>query len=230
MKKISISTLLLLLTTSILSCNHEEANSSNESNIVAKHISGNHQNQFEEYGILSYDLFELYMNSNYNSTTLEDISKDVSDLLTYHSSLNPATIHLNNDFEFQIESLKANPVEMLEQIILENQMSSNAETKIYEIIKLITENSSITKDELFQHLITIENNVISDQNISTQEKDVILLSSSLLRYSLYDNGHDDDKDWDLSVGNFIVSFYGASISIQDALLLNLSNRILEYTN
>lgn len=228
MKKLSIFTLLLMLTTTILSCNHEEIIYTEESQLTAKPFTRNYQNHFEEYGILSYDLFELYMNSKYNSNTLDDIAKDVSELLTYHSTLNAASIHLNDGFESQINAIKINPIETLEWIIQENNISSIAEVKISEIIELLTQETTMTTNDLYRNLVNIENTVIVDQNIPNHDKNIILLSSCLLRYSLFDNGHDDDKDWDLSVGNFIFSFYGATISIQDALLINLSTRILEY--
>lgn len=230
MKKLSIITLLLMITTTILSCSHDEPNSKNESLLNTRPISSNHQNYFEEYGILSYDLFDIYMKSNYTSNTLDDIAKDVSELLTYHSTLNAASIHLNDGFESQINAIKINPIETLEWIIQENDISSIAKIKINEIIELLTEDTSVIKNDLYSNLVSIEHTVMLDQNIPSQDKDIILLSSSLLRYSLYDNGHDDDKDWDLSVGNFIFSFYGATISIEDAILINLSTRILEYNN
>src|SRR5690606_10092358 len=167
----------------------------------------------------------LYTNSLFTATSIDDISKNVSDLMFQYTNLNQPTIHLDSNYVSLVESIIYYPEEELEALVSENKISSLAEARIRDILEIISDDSKPIKSEIFNNLISYEIIVLSDGNLSTSEKELILLSSTLFRYSLYDSGGDDDKDWDLSVGKFIISIHGALSSIQDAVLMNVSTRI-----
>jgi len=217
--------MLLILTTINFSCSTDEVSVKTDSLINARPIIGNSLNPYEDLGIISYDLFHLYTNSLFTATSIDDISKNVSDLMFQYTNLNQPTIHLDSNYVSLVESIIYYPEEELEALVSENKISSLAEARIRDILEIISDDSKPIKSEIFNNLISYEIIVLSDGNLSTSEKELILLSSTFFRYSLYDSGGDDDKDWDLSVGKFIISIHGALSSIQDAVLMNVSTRI-----
>jgi|SRR5690554_3527906 len=225
MKKTIFSIILLCLATINFSCTIDETPLSRKDIITARPQTMNSLNPYEDIGITSYNLFHLYINSSGKSSNLEDISKDVSDLMVQQTTLNHPTIHLNESFIPLIESILDNPLDKLQDLLSLNKISTYAHEKILDLAEIITDDSKPIKSEMSDNIIAYEMSVLTDGNLLANEKEVLLLNAAFLRYSLYDSGGDDDKDWDLSVGKFIISIYGSVSSIEDALLMNLVSRI-----
>ena len=80
-------------------------------------------------------------------------------------------------------------------------------------------------------ITSYENNVLESKNIPVLDKQVILITTSIIRYSTYERKKrpkkNTDPEWDLMIGNIIGSVDGASEGIETAVLKSLICGIVE---
>lgn len=80
-------------------------------------------------------------------------------------------------------------------------------------------------------ITSYENNILESKNIPASDKQVILISTSIIRYSTYERKKrpkkNTDPEWDLMIGNIVGSVDGASEGIEAALLKSLICGIVE---
>lgn len=64
-------------------------------------------------------------------------------------------------------------------------------------------------ERIYQFIIFYESTVIASDQFTSEDKRIILITSSISRFSLYYGRKRKDKDWDSSVGNRAGAFSGA---------------------
>lgn len=93
---------------------------------------------------------------------------------------------------------------------------------------------SVTESDfapLYSYIVSYEATVLDSTAMTASEKQLILTSTSIMRYSLYEQKrkpkHTSDPEWDLLVAHFMGSIVGASTSIEDAVVLALICGVVE---
>lgn len=74
-------------------------------------------------------------------------------------------------------------------------------------------------DEAYAYLVGFESSVEAS-SFSANEKAILLSTLSIVRYDIYNTSAREgkDRDWELSVGNFVATVYGAVQSIPNAII------------
>lgn len=227
MKKILLCGVLLSLIALLSSCDNEELTNNQQQQLKqTTSLRLCSENPYDEIGRLHDILFDNYLTSDNNADTIEEIATEVSNLIT-NSNSGQTTIPVNNEFIDWVEQILNNPEHSLEIIASETGLSVRATTKLNDFIELVSEATTNNNQEILIDIISYEKGVITDMSLTSKEKEVVLTTSSIVKYSLYNNGDRKDKDWDLSVGNIVATVYGATYSQQDALLLGLTTKIFQ---
>lgn len=65
--------------------------------------------------------------------------------------------------------------------------------------------------------------------LTQNEKKILLYTSSVLRYSLYNTSKKKrkDRDWELSVGNIMATAYGATLSVPNTIVVSVSSEYVD---
>ena len=227
MKKILLCGVLVSFITLLSSCDSEELTSSHQQQLKKTSPSVRSDNPFDAIGVLHNVLFDAYVASNNRDDTIEGIAVKINELITGYSNLEPTTIAINAGFTDRVEQILNYPEHSLDIIVSEVGLSVRVKTKLNDLIELVSGVTTSGYPETGVDIISYEEDIITDVSLTPEEKEVVLTVSSIVKYSIYDNGDRKDKDWDLSVGNIVAAAYGAAHSGQDALLMGLTAKIFQ---
>lgn len=74
-------------------------------------------------------------------------------------------------------------------------------------------------EEAYAFLVNFES-AVSASDLSSVEKEILLSTLSIVRYDIYNASarKKKDRDWELSVGNFMATAYGARESLPNAII------------
>lgn len=122
----------------------------------------------------------------------------------------PASIGVSNTSNF---------TSAISQLELSSEGQNLLTTLLNEILKLKKEGA--TYEEVHAYLVDFQNKVMAS-NISSNEKEAILPSLSVVQYDFYASTEADggrkDRDWELSVGNFKVTGNSTTESTSDTIV------------
>lgn len=228
MKKILLCGVFLFLTALLSSCDNEELTSTHQQQFKkTTTFPIGSENPYDEIGVLYNVLFDTYSTSENTADTIEDIAVEVNGLIAGYSNLGQITIPINTWFTDWVEQIIYDPEHSLDIIVSEAGLPVKVKTKLDDLIGLASGVTTSNYQETLVDIISYEKGIITDVSLNLKEKEIILTVSSIVKYSLYDNGDRKDKDWDLSVGNIVATVYGATYSRQDALLMGLTTKIFQ---
>lgn len=226
MKKILLMGALLFLISFHSSCDNEELTIiSNSHSKKTRTILIDSENPFDELGEIHNVLFDLYSPPPNFQKDIEVIANEVNYLLSNYTNLQPSTITIDSLFVEWFEEIIYYPEQSLDTITSQSELSTLAETKLLNLIEITSGTTTTDINEALLEIISFEENIIMDIILSTKEKEIILMVSTIAKYSIYDNGDRKDKDWDLSVGNIVATINGAVNNNHNALLFALIAKI-----
>lgn len=238
MKNISFP--LVILSLIIVSCttdtiensksidnNVSNEKSQNSARLVQDLIPENPANIYDYVGKLHNDILDVYLAGNYQYTTIAQISLQVEIIAAANNDLmllDTGTIlptNLN-----VIQEIINNPQAQLDQAIVNSTMTSTAKNSLSSFMSnlLLWENHSY--EEIYQSILSYESTVISNPVFDNEDKRIILTTSSIVRYSIYYDVVEKDKDWDTSIGHRVGGLSGALDNSSVAIIRSLVTGIM----
>ncbi|SEP06628.1 hypothetical protein [Flavobacterium sp. fv08] len=84
-----------------------------------------------------------------------------------------------------------------------------------------------TYEEAYVYLVSFES-AVSASSLSSEEKEILLSTLSIVRYDIYNSSgrKKKDRDWELSVGSFIATTEAAEESLPNAIIIAGMSSIL----
>jgi hypothetical protein len=187
----------------------------------------NPENVYDFAGRLYNELLELYLSGNYPHNTISAISQQIELLVIAHTEgmlLDPQTDSAAN-FE-AIQQILDNPQTQQDQIISKSLMTNPAKISLAGFMDDVLLWGNYPYDTIYPLIVSYESSVIANNALTTEDKRIILTTSSIARYSLYDDDKRKDKDWGGSVGNRIGGVSGALDNPSSAVVSALVTGIM----
>jgi hypothetical protein len=194
----------------------------------------NPANIYDFAGKLHNDILDVYLAGNYEYTTIVQISQQVEIIAAANNDLMllDTGIVLPTNLDL-IQEIINNPQAKLDQAIVNSPMTNAAKNSLSDFMNnlLLWENQPY--EEIYESIISYESDVISNTTFNNEDKRIILTTSSIIRYSIYYDIVDKDKDWDTSTGHRVAGLSGAidnsSLAIKRSLVtgIMIHNLILE---
>ncbi|MEO7978716.1 hypothetical protein [Flavobacterium sp.] len=221
MKNISFPIVILSLL--IVSCSTDTIESINSVNTktssdklqnsarLAQDLTPENPANFYDYaGKLHNDILDVYLAGNYQFSTIAQISQQIEIIAVANydlTLLNPGT-NLPIDLNI-IQEIINNPQVKLDQTIVNSAMTSAAKDSLASFMSnvILWENQSY--QEIYESIISYELAVIANPVFNNEDKRIILTTSSIVRYSIYYEIIEKDKDWDTSTGHRVAGLSGA---------------------
>ena len=187
----------------------------------------NLENIYDYAGKLHNDLLNVYLAGNYPYNTIAAISQEIETI----AALNSDTVFLNlktnqpNTIE-DVQEILDNPQAKLEEVIANSSMTNAAKGSLFSFMSdtLLWENEEY--GVIYPSITSYESSVIDNTQFSSEDKRIILTTSSIVRYSLYYAKERKDKDWDSSVGNIVGGMIGAIANLSTAVSRSLVTGIV----
>ena len=170
----------------------------------------NPANIYDFSGKLHNDILDAYLSGNYQCNTIGQISQQIEVIGAQNNDLMLLTTGTNFPPNLVvIQEIINNPQYKLDQTILNSTMTIAAKDCLSNFMNnmVLWENDSY--EEIYQYIISFETAVVANQAFNSEDKKVILTTSSIARYSTYYDPERKDKDWDTSTGHRVAGLSGA---------------------
>lgn len=240
MKNISLR--LIILPLLIISCNTDtidniesidseisNKNTEKTARLMQNMTPENPANIYDFAGKLHNDILDAYLSGNYQYNTIGQISQQIETIAAQNNDLMLLTSGTNlSPNLILIQEIINNPQSKLDQTILNSTMTIVAKDNLSNFMNdiLLWENDSY--EEIYQYIISFESAVISNQAFNSEDKRIILTTSSIARYSTYYDMERKDKDWDTSTGHRVAGLSGAIDDPCTAIKRSLVTGIMIY--
>lgn len=190
----------------------------------------NPDNAFDIAGKIHNDILDTYLTGNYNCTTIIQISQKVDSI----SALNNDFLNLETTLPMNFGEIQETidyPQIKLEQAIANSGMTNAAKICLSNFMASIVLWETNEYDAIHLSIISFENSVLSNPQLTAEDKRIILTTSSITRYSIYYAKKRKDKDWETSVGNSVGALQGAidnsSTAVNRSILTGLTIQDLQ---
>lgn len=238
MKSISFSLVILALLT--FSCTADTINSEATSTTVLlekklkKAVSleedrtaENPANVYDFAGKLHNDILDVYLTDNYQFTTVSLISQQIMAIVNSNVEFEHLSLDINQSACLTTcQDIVDNPQIKFDEAIANSSLSTAAKVSFSSFMDslLIVKNDDF--GVIYQFIISYESGVIANTQFSAEDKRIILITSSIARFSLYYEKRRKDKDWESSVGNRAGAFSGAIHNVDSAIGRSLVTGIM----
>ena len=241
----NISLCLVIFPLLIISCtadNIDTSDNSTDSNVNSKKLEKsarlvenltpeNPANVYDLAGKLHNDILDTYLEGSYQYNTISQISQQIETIAVANNDL--ALLNFATNVPVNLEEIQAivnNPEAELDEAIVNSSMTNAAKGSLSSFMNaaLLWENEEY--GTIYQSIVSYESSVMTNSQFSSEDKRIILTTSSIARYSLYYSKERKDKDWETSVGNRVGGASGALdqslTAIKMALITGISQNNL----
>lgn len=163
----------------------------------------NNTNEYDFIGILQNDILEAYLSGNHNHQSVEEIAEEIQSLIYHYSNIELMNLNIE-----EITNIIDSPEDTLNTVILDSHLSSEAKTRLTGFINSLLYLLRDEYENQYEFIVLYESSIIEDSLLNNEDKRVILTTTTILRYSLYDDDR-KDKDWETSVGHITAAVSGA---------------------
>ena len=150
----------------------------------------NTKNKFDYVGKLHNEIVDTYLKNNFSYQNSEELCNQINEI----ASKNNNFISIVGSDNFKADSktidLGINDFKNYFKNIINNQpMSENGKQNSQKLVNYLFESgfssNKVSYQELFDYIVSFENEIIISKNLTDLDKQVLLSSSSVARYSLY---------------------------------------------
>ncbi|PWA10489.1 hypothetical protein DB891_04465 [Flavobacterium laiguense] len=186
----------------------------------------NPANMYDLAGKLHNDILDIYLSGNYQYNTIEEISQQIEAIAAENNDL--MILNVGTDLPINLDLVQEiinNPQAALDEAIVNSIMTNAAKSSLSSFMNdvLLWENNPY--EEIYQSIVTYESAVMTNPEYNGEDKRIILTTSSIVRYSIYYDLIDKDKDWDTSkghrVGGLSGAIYNSSIAVRRSLVTGI---------
>lgn len=190
-------------------------------------------NPFDVAGQVHTELYAAY----YEDDSLAVELSDVINRVLIVSNQNETFVSLSTS-SYSIDSTTLSSLigkisccsaEVIENSLATDEAALSLQSFISTLVPFCDEEADYSIIHSF--ITSYENNVLESKNIPVLDKQVILITTSIIRYSTYERKKrpkkNTDPEWDLMIGNVIGSVDGSSEGIEAAVLKSLLCGIVE---
>lgn len=232
MKTLTLWTIILTLFASCSTENETSISDDSQTNITsnaALRKTGlypeNSNNIYDTAGQLYYAISDTYLlQGNVSVTTAGTISQveSIANLNEEYLTLRPATYL--SPTAARIDYILSNQQVTALNIISNSSMTANAKLSLSSFLTTLMVYRDLQKeyDDIYRLIIDYETTIIANGTLSTNDKKIILTTTSVSRYGFYfaskHRRKPRDRDWEISWGHIIAPTDGSEDSTASAIV------------
>jgi hypothetical protein len=203
----------------LFSCSSDEFTLTEENNTLVQRQ--NIANPYDQTGLLYSQIYHEYHSIHLDSIySIDRIIAEVDKIVTLsavYDEIMGVYSPIDND---DIENIVLNQNITLENYIQNSTLSTITQQRF---IKFTDSLRGKTHNQIYDDIVDFEDKAIKDTLLTSDDKDILLNTCSILRYSL-DNG---DRDWDDDKSNIIkATLIGIQENSTKAIIMAVTVRIV----
>ena len=190
-------------------------------------------NPYDEVGAIYAETMSVYYAKDTHPVEVDSVLHEVEDIAFTLPAFSSFSGSYVSPTPAAIDSILTAPSDRLGASILDPTLSLKAQQRLSSFVDTALLYATDESDYavFYAHATSFEFEVHSDFGYTTYDKQVLLISSSILRYTVYAKKKkpkkNTDPEWDLMVGNFTAAIEGAKISKGTAAVFALVTGIAE---
>lgn len=228
------SLLFISVFITLLSCSQEGADiqqPTTEASAMrmSKDSPSNAVNPYESSGHLFDALFDLYYSGDSLAATTEDIVARVELLAASHPEfLSMQSLTYEQVSPVKIDYLLSNPASCVNDMLQSSQLSGRGRERLKDFINTVVPlcSSSTEYDPIYDYIADFEDATLGDSLLTDKDKQVILTTASITRYSAYKARKKpkkrNDPEWDMLITHVTAGAEGADRGGCEAVTMALS--------
>jgi len=176
----------------------------------------NTANPYDLAGSAHNDILDIIDDTSINSYSIEDIAAVIDSI----SALNPDLALFPNDTTVSSKLSEitwiVNDNDAITEVLTTSTLGNSAKSSLTSFVNSLLLATDDPYEDIYAMIVGYETNVINSTGFTSEEKQILLTTTSVVRYSVYRKKR-EDKDWDTSVGNIAATVSGA----EEGLVLGL---------
>ncbi|MBP4137243.1 hypothetical protein [Flavobacterium geliluteum] len=167
-------------------------------------------NIYDFAGKIHNDILDIYLSSNDQDTTIAQISQQIEKIAVQNNEFMLLNSGTNISVNFiVIQEIINSPQTLKDQTIANSTMTSGAKKSLSDFMNVIALWHDDSFAEIYEFIISYETAVMTNEVFNSEDKRIILTTCSIIRYSVYYDKENKDKDWNTSRGHGVGALSGA---------------------
>lgn len=193
----------------------------------------NLSNPYDSTGALYLELLYLYYDKETNAENLDTLLSAVESIAFGYPGFTPFYSNYTSPDLLVISSMINDPERTMENLVADSGLSLKGQLSWYDFTDTVISyiEGNLDYSALHQYIITYETEWGLDFTYTATDKQLLLVSSSIIRHSIYAKSKkpkkNTDPEWDLMIGNFTAAMEGAKHSKGTAIIYALVTGIAE---
>jgi hypothetical protein len=190
--------------------------------LVQNQTPENPANNYDFAGKIHNEILDVYLAGNYQNYTIAQISQQIELIAAQNNNLTSLNLGTNVPTnEVLIQELINNPQTKLDQTIANSAMTVAAKNSLSNFMNDMVLWQNHSYEEIYGSIVAYEGTVIANTTFTSEDKRIILTTSSIARYSTYYDLERKDEDWGNSTGHRVGAVSGAIDNSATAILRSL---------
>lgn len=150
----------------------------------------NSKNEFDYVGRLHNELVDTYLKNNYSYKTNDELCKQINDIASKNKNF--ISMVGSNNYQFDAKIIDNGIIDFknyFKNTINSQPLSEIGKQNSQKLVNYLFEKSfsknNVTYKELFDYIVNYEDDILKNTNLSKLDKQILLSSSSVARYSLF---------------------------------------------
>lgn len=204
------------------------------SNRNTNELPGNIENPYDEAGRIHNELFESYYANSSRPITISGIFDSVATLAAANSNFSAIiTTSYNPVSTERIQYILDHKNTCVTEIISNSSLTVDAKLSLTAFINSFldtfqNENNCVV---LYNYVATYEKSVVNNPTLTSRDKQIILITTSIARHTVYlakkKPKKNTDPDWTVLIGHIMAAVegaeYGMAESVTEALVTGIAS-------
>lgn len=189
----------------------------------------NAANPFDMAGSVHNEIMETLEQTNFNSQSIEQIAILIDSVAT----ICPEIISLPNDTPLSSRLSEitwiVNSNNAVDDVLAVSTLSTIAKTNLVTFVNSLLLAAPAPYEDIHSMIVSYEAAVLNNSTFSTNDKRIILITTSVARYVIYSDER-KDKDWETGVSRIAATVSGAEHGIVLGLKMALTIGLCQNNN
>lgn len=178
----------------------------------------NPANKYDFAGKLHNDILEIYLNEKHQFSTASRIGQQLNDIVNAKPNLVNLNLQINQSGSLEkCQDIISDPHMQFEDLLAKSPLTQSAKISFSGFMDSLNFMETENNETIHQFIISYESNVMENLKFNDEDKRIILITTSIVRYSFNYKVPRKDKDWESSVGNRTAAFSGAISNVDAAI-------------
>lgn len=180
----------------------------------------NPANPFDIAGSIHNEILETLNETNFSSQSIEDITILIDSVSAVYPELVPLSSYSTLSTRLSEITWIVNSYDAIDDVLVASTLGVSAKTSFLTFVNSLALTANDPNEDIHSMIVSYEESILANTGFTTDDKRILLTTTSVVRYSAYRERK--DKDWETSVTKIAATVSGA----EQGLVLGLKMALI----